>query len=124
MREESPCSRQLRENNLAGVLVFISLLFILCQSAKIVPDVYEVIYCRWSARARAEGRGGGVGGQEEEECTITPFIERVVSFSHFLLAFNSSVNFVIYTWRGKRKEGSRERERGQRLLFCKVVTSQ
>ena len=71
---------------MAGVLVFISLLFILCQSAKIVPDLYEVIYCRW--------------GAEEDDCPITAFIERVVSFSHFLLAFNSSVNFVIYTWRG------------------------
>ena len=37
-------SRKLRENNLAGVLVFISLIFVLCQSAKIVPDIYEVIY--------------------------------------------------------------------------------
>ena len=37
----SPLSRQLRENNLAGILVFISLLFVLCQSAKIVPDIYE-----------------------------------------------------------------------------------
>lgn len=92
VREESPSSRQLRENNLAGVLVFISLLFIICQSAKIVPDIYEVIYCRWSTEGR--GRHG------QEDCTITPFIERVVSFSHFLLAFNSSVNFVIYTWRG------------------------
>ena len=91
----------MRENNLAGVLVFISLLFILCQSAKIVPDLYEVIYCRWSAEGRAGAGGGGGGGGEEDDCTITPFIERVVSFSHFLLAFNSSVNFVIYTWRGK-----------------------
>ena len=40
-----PLSRQLRENNLAGILVFISLLFVLCQSAKIVPDMYEV--CAW-----------------------------------------------------------------------------
>ena len=30
----NPLSRQLRENNLAGILVFISLLFVLCQSAK------------------------------------------------------------------------------------------
>ena len=40
----NPISRQLRENNLAGILVLISLLFVLCQSAKIIPDIYEVQY--------------------------------------------------------------------------------
>ena len=41
-REESPTSRQNRENNLAAVLIGISFLFIFCQSAKIIPDLYEV----------------------------------------------------------------------------------
>ena len=50
-----PLSRQLRENNLAGILVFISLLFVLCQSAKIVPDMYEVrTRGDYSVRTRAD----------------------------------------------------------------------
>jgi hypothetical protein len=87
-RDDSPSSRQSRENNLAVVLVCISLLFITCQSAKIVPDLYEVIYCKWAKNG-------------EDGCDITPFIEIMVAFSHFLLSINSSANFIIYTWRGK-----------------------
>ena len=35
-------SRQRREANLGVVLISISVLFIVCQSVKIIPDVYEV----------------------------------------------------------------------------------
>ena len=35
-------SRQRREANLGVVLISISILFIACQSVKIIPDVYEV----------------------------------------------------------------------------------
>ena len=37
-------SRQRREANLGVVLISISILFIACQSVKIIPDVYEVSY--------------------------------------------------------------------------------
>ncbi len=87
---ESPQSRQKRENNLAAVLMGISVLFVFCQSAKIIPDVHEVIYCRL-----LPDRSGG------STCVIPDFIERVVSLSHLLLAINSSANFIIYTWRGE-----------------------
>jgi hypothetical protein len=39
-------ARQKREANLGIVLVSISVLFIVCQSVKIIPDVYEVFTCR------------------------------------------------------------------------------
>ena len=90
VREESPSSRQNRENNLAAVLMGISLLFIFCQSAKIIPDLYEVIYCRWTSFSG-----------ETTTCPVTEFIQTMVSLSHLLLAVNSSANFIIYTWRGK-----------------------
>ena len=44
-------SRQRREANLGVVLISISVLFIVCQSVKIIPDVYEVhtplFICLW-----------------------------------------------------------------------------
>ena len=55
-------SRQKREANLGLVLIAISVIFIFCQSFKIVPDVYEVATCRldryqrW-ARVRMDSRG-------------------------------------------------------------------
>ena len=53
----------------------------------------QVIYCRLISTEAVGDRG---------YCTNTPFIENVISFSHFLLAVNSSANFIIYTWRGAR----------------------
>ena len=44
-------ARQKREANLGIVLVSISVLFIVCQSVKIIPDVYEVFTCRISSSA-------------------------------------------------------------------------
>ena len=37
---------QRKELNMALVLICIVVLFILCQSVKIVPDVYEALVCR------------------------------------------------------------------------------
>lgn len=88
VREDSPTTRQTQEKNLAAVLIGISLLFIFCQSAKIIPDLYEVIYCRWPS-------------DEPKDCEITAFVTTMVSVSHLLLAINSSSNFIIYAWRGR-----------------------
>ena len=41
-------SRQRREANLGVVLISISILFIACQSVKIIPDVYEVRHLKLS----------------------------------------------------------------------------
>ncbi|XP_059087608.1 FMRFamide receptor-like [Tigriopus californicus] len=89
VREDSPTTRQTQEKNLAAVLIGISLLFIFCQSAKIIPDLYEVIYCRWPS-------------DEPKDCEITTFVTTMVSVSHLLLAINSSSNFIIYAWRGTK----------------------
>ena len=56
------------------------LVFIVCQSFKIIPDLYEVIFC---------SQGG-------EECMSTAWIEGIIDLSHFMLTVNSSVNFFIY----------------------------
>ncbi len=89
--DSSPLSRQRKENmNLAAVLVGISLLFIFCQSAKIVPDLHEVIYCR-------------ILPGSASKCAVSAVMSGVVSVSHLLLAVNSSANFVVYTCRGESK---------------------
>ena len=84
-------ARQRREANLGIVLVSISVLFILCQSVKIVPDLYEVIYCRI-----------GTSGLNKDGLCVNNFtIDSIIDVSHLFLAINSSVNVIIYTLRGK-----------------------
>ena len=39
---------QRRELNMAVMLVCIVIMFILCQSVKIVPDIYEALLCNHS----------------------------------------------------------------------------
>ncbi len=50
-------SRQKREANLGVVLISISVLFIVCQSVKIIPDVYEVA-CRLNPEKYADSVSG------------------------------------------------------------------
>ena len=83
-------SRQKREANLGIVLISISVLFIFCQSIKVIPDIYEVITCRF--------RSSNVS---LTKCPTTDLMEKLIDISHLLLAINSSANFVLYTWRGK-----------------------
>ena len=54
--------------------------FIICQSCKIIPDLYEVIIC---------SQGG-------DRCMSTQTIEAIIDISHLMLTINSSVNFFIY----------------------------
>ena len=39
---------------------------------------------------------------EGHECPSNAIIDHLIDMSHLLLAINSSANFVIYTWRGRR----------------------
>lgn len=80
-------NNRMKEINMATILVGISFLFILCQSVKIVPDIYEVLACL---------------GQRQESgfCQVHPAIDFTVELSHVLLAINSSCNFFIYAARG------------------------
>ena len=76
--------KQRQEHKLGIMLVSISLLFILCQSFKIIPDLYEVLVC------------------ESEHCDTTPFVQTCINLSHLLVCFNSSANFVIYLLGGEK----------------------
>ena len=101
-------ARQKREANLGIVLVSISVLFIVCQSVKIIPDVYEVFTCRITSAvapqkaasiltAAADMRGCPEKAADlvPLTCPTTPLVDSIVDLSHLLLAINSSANVII-----------------------------
>ena len=59
-------------------------IFVLCQCFTIGADAYELI-CALGASMR-----------EETICTSNIHIDNVINVSHFMLAVNSSVNFIFY----------------------------
>ena len=72
------------------ILVCISVMFVLCQSVKIVPDLYEVLFCRI----------GSSGLNSKGLCISHSVIDYIVDVSHLLLAINSSTNVIIYMLKG------------------------
>ena len=73
------------DRDLIRVLVGISLLFLVCQSVKIIPDVYELLAC--SGRTR---------------CVAPDFVLFVAKLSHLLVCINSASNFLIYFLHGAK----------------------
>ena len=80
---------QRQEHKLGTLLVSISVLFICCQSFKMIPDIYELIFC-----PPVEG--------EAHECETTPFISTCVSLSHLLVCGNSALNWIVYLLAGEK----------------------
>ena len=64
---------------------------------KIVPDLYEMIYCKIGKSGRATGKKAMIW-----ECANDVTIDSIIDLSHLMLAINSSVNVIIYTLRGKK----------------------
>jgi hypothetical protein len=83
--------RQQDEHKLGWILVGMSTLFILCQSLKIIPDLYEVVVCN-------EQRSNG------QACAISsePIINMITRLSHLLVCFNLSANFIFYYLNGEK----------------------
>ena len=73
------------EIDLAYILISVVSIFIVCQSIKIIPDIYEAFTCSHKKREGCEGNWT---------------IEYIIDSSHCFLAINSSVNFFIYILRG------------------------
>ena len=71
--------KQQEEHSLGIILIIMSILFIICQSLKIVPDMYEIIVCK------------GPG-----KCEFPPIIKNLTMISHLLVCINSAANFLIY----------------------------
>ena len=79
------------EIDLAITLVAISLVFIICQSIKLIPDVYEIIVCDHFTIANGE-----------ESCSAPLVIDFMISLANLLCCINSAVNFMLYMLRGQK----------------------
>ena len=78
--------KQQEEHSLGIILILMSILFIVCQSLKIVPDIYEIIVCRTAEKYN----------NDLHSCEFPGAIVKLTNVSHLLLCINSSANFLIY----------------------------
>ena len=72
--------KQQEEHSLGIILIIMSILFIICQSLKIVPDMYEITVCK----------------PVNNKCEFPPIIKNLTMISHLLVCINSAANFLIY----------------------------
>ena len=119
--------KQRQEHKLGYLLVCISVLFISCQSFKIIPDIYEIMFCRYEYNSNLEhfiehkhlfseecnnynipisltyiSTYFKLFRDNYDDCTSTWFITLCVNVSHLMVCFNSSANFVIYLMGGEK----------------------
>ena len=66
-----------------------SVLFVVCQSIKIIPDVYEILACKTQ-------------NLEGKQCKPGPIVDGIVRVSHLMVCVNSSANFLIYYMCGSK----------------------
>ena len=85
--------RKQLERDMAITLVAISLMFVICQSIKLVVDVYELIVCDFSKIA-IEGH--------DPECHNPTTIDVIASLGNLFVCINSAANFLVYMIKGKR----------------------
>ena len=103
------CQQQ-QGQDLVRVLIGISILFICCQSLKIVPDLYELFACPSQSEVRhifkfiktilndttrkIDFQGG---------CTDVPWtVTFIMNISHLLVCVNSAANFLFYFLHGAK----------------------
>ncbi len=61
--------KQRQEHKLGVMLVAVSVMFIVCQSFKMIPDLYEILFC----------------SDKSEPCITTPFVKTCLNLSHLLV---------------------------------------
>ena len=81
------------ERDMAITLVAISLMFVICQSIKLVVDIYELTVCDF-AKIAIEGH--------DPECHNPTKIDVVASLGNLFVCINSAANFLVYMIKGKR----------------------
>ena len=81
------------ERDMAITLVAISLMFVLCQSVKLVPDIYELIVCD---HVKIYEKG------YDPDCQNPVAIDSVASLGNLFCCINSAVNFLLYMIRGRK----------------------
>lgn len=85
--------KQQEEHSLGIILILMSILFVICQSLKIVPDMYEIIVCKPAAQEHKTS---------SEQCLFPPIINQLTQISHLLVCINSAANFLIYYCAGAK----------------------
>lgn len=78
--------KQKEEHNLGVILICMSALFVFCQSFKLIPDLYELIWCN----------------EENGDCEMPVPVEMCIRVSHLLVCVNSSANFLLYYFNGRK----------------------
>ena len=81
------------ERDMAITLVAISLMFVICQSIKLVVDIYELTVCDF-AKIAIEGH--------DPECHNPTKIDVIASLGNLFVCINSAANFLVYMIKGKR----------------------
>ncbi|XP_059085077.1 FMRFamide receptor-like [Tigriopus californicus] len=76
-----------KEKALGATLIGVSVLFLTCQSVKLIPDIYEGFFCEKGA---------------SNYCRNTPVINTIISLSNLLMCINSAANFLMYMVRGTK----------------------
>ena len=85
---------QLKEKrDTAITLVAISLMFVFCQSIKLVADIYELAVCDFH-KIQEDGH--------DPKCQMDTTIDTFISLGNLLCCINSAANFLLYMIRGKR----------------------
>ena len=82
-----------KEIDMAITLIAISITFVLCQSVKLVADVYELTVCDHFKIAK-DGY--------DPQCHNPIGIDVVISFGNLFVCVNSAANFLMYMIRGKK----------------------
>ena len=76
---------------LGKTLLSVSLLYLACHSLKLIPDVYEFIWC---PESKMSGR--------EIACQTNAFIEALITTSNLCMCINSAANFLMYMLKGAK----------------------
>ena len=82
-----------KEIDMAITLIAISITFVLCQSVKLVADVYELMVCDHFKIAK-DGY--------DPQCNNPIGIDVVISFGNLFVCVNSAANFLMYMIKGKK----------------------
>ena len=97
-KEEEEVSTKKQKNDQFAVdtaitLLSISMMFVICQSVKLVPDIYELTVCNHFKIAK-EGH--------DENCHNPLNIDVATSLGNLFCCINSAANFLLYMVRGKK----------------------
>ena len=82
-----------KEFDMGLTLAGISLMFVLCQSIKLVVDIYELMVCDHFKIAK-EGH--------DPKCHNPIKIDIIASFGNLFVCINSAANFLLYMVKGEK----------------------